>query len=51
MSDYGSTDEIKRKIREGMYHTFVKESTDELRKYFVMISWSGRMWTSWASST
>ena len=38
MSQYGSTDEIKRKIREGMYRTFVKESTNELWKYFVGIS-------------
>jgi len=38
MSDYGSTDGIKRKIREGMYRTFVKESTNELWKYFVGIS-------------
>ena len=26
MSDYGSVEDIKRKIREGIYNTFVKDS-------------------------
>ena len=38
MFHYGSTDKIKRKIREGVYRTFVKQSTNKLWKYFVGIS-------------
>ena len=36
MSDYGSVDDIKRKIGDGVYKTFVKSanSKNELWKYF-----------------
>jgi hypothetical protein len=39
MSDYGSVEEIKRKIREGIYSTAAKDSTkNELWKHFVGIT-------------
>lgn len=39
MSDYGSIDDIKRKIREGVYSTIAKDySKNELWKYFVDIT-------------
>jgi ribosomal protein S27E len=39
MSEYGSVEVIRRKIREGVYSTFVKDtSTNELWKYFLGIT-------------
>ena len=39
MSDYGSVESIKQKIREGVYRTFIKDhGKNEPRKYFEGIS-------------
>ena len=39
MSDYGSVESIKQKIRQGLYRTFVKDHTkNELWKYFEGVS-------------